>query len=249
VTETKARRELATEQPPIGVTWIRLSRLAALVAVGWAIALQVIFTVLIPPVLVIGMVFLVLAATLRPGRRKLAMAASGFAVLAVVGNLPGVLDDLSHPSSAVVFMLTLVASSAMAVIAIAGLAVWRKWPAPRMRMIAFPWVAVLVIGVGLALFASGRVGSVDAQPGDVEVTTKSLQFDPGGASVPAGRVGIWVDNQDGVRHTFTIPGVGEIALAAFKAGRAEFDLPAGVYQVICVVPGHENMVFELRVGG
>ncbi len=249
MTETKARRELATEQTPIGAPWARLSQLAALVVVGWSIALQVIFTVLIPPVLVIGMVFLVLAATLRPGRRRLAMAASGFAVLAVVGNLPVVLDELSHPSSAVAFMLTLVATSAMAVIAIAGVAVWRKWPAPLVRMVAGSWVSVLVIGVALALFASGRVDSVDAQPGDVEVTTKSLQFDPGGASVLAGRVGIWVDNQDGVRHTFTIPGIGEIALAASRAGRAEFDLAAGVYQVICAVPGHENMVFELRVGG
>jgi plastocyanin len=249
VTETKARREPAIEQTPIGAPWARLARLAALVAVGWSFALQVIFAVLIPPVLVIGMVFLVLAVTLRPGRRKLALAASGFAVLAVVGNLPVVIDELSHPSSALAFMLTLVATSAMAVIAIAGLAVWRRWPAPRVRMVARSWVAVLVMGAALALLASGGVGSVDAQPGDVEVTTKSLQFEPGGVSVPAGRVGIWVDNQDGVRHTFTIPGIGEIALAAFSAGRAEFDLAAGVYQVICAVPGHENMVFELRVGG
>lgn len=249
MTETRERREPATKQSPFGATWIRLSRVAALVTVVWSVMLQSLVGALIPPVLVVGLVFLVFAVTLRPERRKLAMVAGATAIVSVLANLRVVIDELNHPSSPQAFLLTLTVTSAMAVIAIAGLAVWRRWRTSRMALVAFSWIGVVVVGVALALVAAGSVGSVDALSGDIEVTTKALQFDPGGASVSMGRFGVWVDNQDGVRHTFTIPGVGGLDIPALSAQRTDFELPAGFYQVICAVPGHENMVFELRVEG
>ena len=88
------------------------------------------------------------------------------------------------------------------------------------------------------------------EAGDVEVVAVSVEFEPTQLSVAAGETGFWVDNRDGIRHTFTIEGTGmEIDVPAFSAQRAVFDLDPGSYVVFCDVPGHENMRIDLTVGG
>ena len=66
----------------------------------------------------------------------------------------------------------------------------------------------------------------------------------------AGTVGVWVDNRDGIHHTFTIEGLDvDLEIPALKAKRVDFEAPAGTYDVICTVPGHESMTATLSVGG
>lgn len=69
-----------------------------------------------------------------------------------------------------------------------------------------------------------------------------------GAGRPPG--GFWLDNQDGIPHTFTLRDVGfEIDAPGESQQRGEVDLEIGVYEVYCAVPGHGNMKLELVVEG
>jgi plastocyanin len=246
-TEHQIREAPATAFP---AQWIQLSRVAAFVVVAWSVTLQAFEGVFIPPVAVIGVLFLGLAVALRADRRRLAMVAGGLAVLAVVGNLPIIIDTFSHPSSMPSFVLNLVVNSAMAVILVSGLAVWRGWSAQGVRLTSFAWLGVFVVGTSVSLAASTSVESAEPLATDVQVVAKAIRFDPVVISAEAGSVGIWVDNRDGTRHTFTIRDTDhEIDLPAFSAQRADFDLAPGTYQVICDVPGHESMSADLVVDG
>ena len=69
-------------------------------------------------------------------------------------------------------------------------------------------------------------------------------------AVPSGTIGVWVDNRDGIHHTFTIEDLGvDLEIPALKAKRVQFDAPPGTYEIICTVPGHESMTGALTVGG
>ncbi|HSJ71084.1 MAG TPA: cupredoxin domain-containing protein [Acidimicrobiia bacterium] len=249
MTETEHQIPEAAARPASS-RWIRLSRVAAFTVVAWSVTLQAFEGAFIPPVAVIGVVFLGLALALRADRRRLAMVAGALAVLAVVGNLPIIIDQFSHPSSMPSFVLNLVVNSAMAVILVSGLAVWRGWSAQGIRPTSFAWVGVIVVGVSVSLAASASVESAEALSSDIQVVAQSIRFEPEAISVEAGSVGIWVDNRDGARHTFTIRDTDhEIDLPAFSSQRADFDLTPGTYEVICAVPGHESMSVDLTVNG
>ena len=71
-----------------------------------------------------------------------------------------------------------------------------------------------------------------------------------GAVLPSRPAGVWIDNKDGIRHTFTIEELDvDLEIPALKAKRVEFDAVAGTYTYICTVPGHENMTGTLVVEG
>ena len=235
--------------PPASTTarWLRVARAGALTIVVWSLALQLLAE-FIPPVTLIGVVFLVLALFLKGERRRLGLVAAVLAFLAVAGNLPMTLDELSHPSSPVAFLLTLLATSAAAVVVVAGMAAFFGWSADSNRAVYYSWGGVLALGVVVSLAAASGVDSVGPQPGDVEVVASGVEFDQDRIVVPAGESGFWLDNRDGIRHTFTIEGLGlEIDAPGMSSQRADFDLAAGEYTVICAVPGHENMIIDLVV--
>ena len=96
--------------------WLRIARVAAIVVVVWATVLQVTVGVLIPPVLAVGVVFGALVPFLGRERRLAGLVAAFLGVAAVGGNVPSLLEELSHPSSAQAFIFTLVAASASVVL-------------------------------------------------------------------------------------------------------------------------------------
>lgn len=228
--------------------WVKVVRVGSVTIGVWSAALQMLAGELIPPVLLIGVVFAVLAVFSKGERRRLALAAAVLAMLTVGGNLPMTIDELSHPSSPVAFLLILLATSAAAVVAVAGLAAFFGWSPDTRRVVYYSWGGVLALGVVVSVVAASGVESVPPSPGDVEVVASGVEFDRERIVLPAGETGIWFDNRDGIRHTFTIEELDlEIDAPGRSAQRADLDLAAGQYTVICAVPGHENMAIDLIV--
>ncbi len=231
-------------------TWLRVTRVAALVVFAWSIVLQVLAGQMIPPVAVIGVVFGGLAIFLVGERPRLGLTAVVLALLSLAGNLPMTIDELSHPSSAPAFLLTMVVTTAAVVLMLAGFAAFRGWSTDPVRALYYGWGGVATVGVIVALSAASGVASAQPAADDVQVTARGVEFDTSEIVVPAGETGFWLDNQDSIRHTFTIEELGyEIDAPSTSAQRADFDLEPGRYQVICAVPGHENMAIDLIVEG
>ena len=98
--------------------------------------------------------------------------------------------------------------------------------------------------------AASTVESATPFPSDIQVIASGVEFDLTEIVVVPGSNGFWVDNQDGIRHTFTIEGTDmEIDVPGLSAQRANFELAPGAYTVFCAVPGHENMKISLKVEG
>lgn len=223
-------------------------RLAAFVIVIWSIVLQSLVGVVIPPVLAVGIVFATLLPFLRPGRRWVGPVAGILGLTSVLGNLPSLVEELSHPSSALAFILTLVATTAALALTVAGAAVFLGWSA-RPGILSWIWAGVVAIGFVAALVAASEVDSVPPVQGDVTVVAKANRYVPEQIALPTGGAGIWIDNRDGARHTFTVPDLGlSVELVGLKSQRVEIDAPAGEYNVFCTVVGHEGMTATVVVG-
>lgn len=229
-------------------TWVRLSRIGAVAALVWSIVLQIIIGAFVPPIAIPGLIFGVLALFLTGERRKLAATTGVLALLAIVGNLPGTVDELSHPSSGVAFSTTLFITLAALVCFVAGLGAAMKWNAPPVRSVLVSAGAIFAAGVAFAVAASAGVSSTDALPDDVTVVAELNQFEPEEIVVAAGETGFWLDNRDGIRHTLSLEGSDvEIDAPGYSSQRAVFDLDPGRYAFFCAVSGHENMRIDLTV--
>ena len=228
--------------------WLRIARVAAIVVVVWATVLQLTAGVLIPPVLAVGVVFGALVPFLGRERRLAGLVAAVLGVAAVGGNVPSLLEELSHPSSAQAFIFTLVAASASVVLIVAGTAAFYRRSA-NPAAVMWLWAGVVFAGSLGSLLAAGAVESTRPADGDVTVVAKANDFSPDPIVVLPGRIGVWIDNRDGARHTFTAPELGiDTEITGLKSQRAEFNATPGHYAVFCRVVGHEDMTATLVVG-
>ncbi len=228
--------------------WLRIAQAAAIVVVVWAALLQLTVGVLIPPVLAVGVVFAALVPFLSRERRLAALVAVVLSVAAVGGNIPSLLEELSHPSSAQAFIFTLVAASASVVLMVAGTAAFFRRSA-NTAAVMWLWGGVVVVGSVGSVLAAGAVESIPPADGDVTVVAEANEFSPDPMVVLPGRIGVWIDNRDGAHHTFTAPELRvDIEIAGLKSQRVEFDAGPGQYVVFCKVVGHEDMTATLLVG-
>lgn len=250
MTDTAAPPETAPAETANAERWLRVTRLASALILVWAVTLNLIAGELIPEVLVIGLVFGALSVFLIHGRRRLGLVTAILAVVALTGNLAQTIDELSHPSSAPAFMLTLLVTVAALVAVISGAAAFWRLDPGSIRPIAYGSAAVFGLGVLVALSAAASIESVEPLDSDVQVVARGVEFDQSRIVVSTGQTGFWLDNQDGIRHTLSIRETGhELDVAALSSDRADFDLAPGTYEVFCAVPGHENMHIDLVVEG
>lgn len=228
--------------------WLGTTRLAAVVLAAWSAFLQFTVGTVIPPVLAVGLVFAGLAVLLGTGRRWVGLVATLLGVGAVGGNVPSMVEELSHPSSAIAFILTLIATTAGVVLMVSGLAAFFRWP-PRPGIVMWSGAAVILAGSVFALVAASGVQSVPMIDGDIVVTAKANEFTPDPLTAVPGHVSVWVDNRDGARHTFTVRELGvDVEVAGLKSQRIEFEATSGEYVIFCTVVGHEQMSTALLVG-
>lgn len=228
--------------------WINLVRAGAIVMVVFAIVLQATARTIIPPVMVIGLVFLAATPFLKGERRGLGLGLAIFGAAAYIGNLPIIVDDLAHPESAPSFVLQLLSTVGVALVVIGGVAAWLRRPTQLLQPVAVAAVGVFLAGTFASIAIAAGTDSVAALPGDVQVTAEQLMWAPEDISIDGAATGIWIDNQDGIRHTFTVPELGiDVEVPALKAQRVDIDGPPGSYQIICKVPGHESMTGTLTI--
>jgi uncharacterized cupredoxin-like copper-binding protein len=149
-----------------------------------------------------------------------------------------------------VFVPAVLSALAWVLIVAAGWAFsYRKDPKPEPG----PVVAALIGLAGIAVVsASGLTTDRDEpQPGDVEVDLADTAFEPDTIEVPAGPTAFFVDNEDLFWHTFTIEGTDvDVRLASRGTHRVEVDLEPGTYELVCRIPGHEQvgMTGTIEVG-
>lgn len=236
------------EQGDAPATWSRTCRAGAATIAVWSVVLQLVVGEVIAPVAVIGLVFATLAALQRGERRRLALTTGALAALALLGNLPMTIDELSHPSSGVAFTMSLLVTLAAAVTTVAGIAAFAGRDARAARPVVRAAGAALVAGVAVAVIASLGVDSTQPRPGDVELVAEGNLFDVDRLVVDAGTSGFWLDNRDGIRHTLTVEGTEvELDVPGYAAQRADFVLDPGEHALVCTVPGHEQMRIDLTV--
>jgi len=234
---------------PTTGNWIRLARAGAITMTAWMILLSALARTVIPPVIGIGLIALVFAIVLRVGRRKTALGAALFAFVALLGDIGGLVDDLANPESTPGFVLTTLVVLGGSVLIVGGLGTFFGRPDQAVRTIA---TAVPFLGVTLMVFsaiAGSTVPEVEAVDTDIQVVMESIQFQPETVNADAGGT-LWLDNRDGIRHTFTVEELGvNVDIPALKSARVDLDVPAGTYDVICEVRGHEHMTATLVVEG
>jgi hypothetical protein len=228
--------------------WISLVRAGAVVMVVFAIALQSMARTIIPPVLVIGLVFLAATPFLKGERRGLGAGLAVFGAVAYLANLPIILDDLAHPESAPAFVLQLLSTVGVGLVVIGGVAAWLRRPTRLLQPLAIAAAGVFLVGTFASLGMAANTDSAAALPGDVQVTAEQLMWAPEDIAIDGASTGIWIDNKDGIRHTFTIPELGiDIEVPALKARRVDIAAAPGSYRIVCSVPGHEQMTGTLIV--
>ena len=246
-TREKAREKVPESTAP---EWMALARVGATVMVVFAVTLQATARAIIPPVLVIGLVFLTLIPYLKGERRRVGLAAAIFALAAYLGNLPIILDDLQNPDSAPSFILQLLSTAGVFLVIAGGIGAIFGRPTRLLRPFAMAAAGVFLAGTIGSVAIAANTDSALARPDDVRVTAQELMWAPEEILIDSTASGIWVDNKDGVRHTFTIPALGiDLEVPGLKAGRIDINAPAGTYQIICTVPGHDSMTGTLTISG
>ena len=214
----------------------------------WSAILQATAGAVIPPVLIVGLIFLAFIPILNAARPRSGLALAVVTVAAIAGNLPIIIDELSHPDSAPGFILTLLSTVAPVVGVLAGIAAWRSWPSGAARTLVLAGIGVFVSGTAASLVIAAGTESPGALINDVRISASQIEFDPAVIEVPANASGVWIENRDGVRHTFTVEELGiDLEVPALKAGRVDVEGPAGSYEVTCKVPGHEAMTGTLTI--
>lgn len=248
MTETIEHTTHEAATPTTTTAWMKVARAGASTMVAWAIILNILAGG-IPPVIVIGLVFLGFVPFLRGERPRLGLAFALVSIVTLVANLPIVIDDMSNPESAPAFILNLLSVVGVAVSAIGGFAAFRRMDDTAISRVAWAAPSVFVTGAVLSLVLAAQTTSDPALPGDVEMVASGAQWQTADIEVARGD-GLWIDNQDGVRHTFAIESEGfEFEIPALKSVRAEIDVAPGTYAFVCTVPGHESMVGSVTVTG
>ena len=242
--------------------WRGLLRLALIVLIAVGALVHVYVQVVIPPVLVFMILFgVTLFLLTREGRARTVGVVLGgvFAVLFLVGNLPFVIADVSHPDSFLPFLASAagIVGSLLGFVAMLGALL--AWPSPAVRPLTIAGgVAIIVLAI-VSLVSSLGVESDEAQPDDVVLIAQDVDFEPEGtnlertedASLEVEEGGaVFVENKDLYRHTFAIDELNlEVELPARAERRIEIDAPAGDYVFYCSVEGHEeDMRGTLTVG-
>ena len=233
--------------------WRSLLRIAVIVLIGVAVLVHVYVQVPIPPLLVFMVLFAVVLYLLtREGRaRTVGVVLGGIgALLFVVGNLPIVIEDVSHPDS----FLAFVASGSGVVAALLGfvamLGALLHWGPGAVRPLLGLGAAAIAAVVGVGLVATLGVDSDEREEGDVVLIAEDVDFivegddpereDDAEITVEQGQA-VFVDNEDLYRHTFTIEALGlDEEVQAGVGRRVVIDAAPGRYEFICDVEGHEE---------
>ena len=105
--------------------------------------------------------------------------------------------------------------------------------------------ALIALLVVVGVVAGALTGSATRIPGDLALQTKHFEFTETELTADAGRISVFVENEDVAHHDFTIKDVVQLDVPGQKAGRTSFDVEAGTYRYYCSL--HPDMEGTLTV--
>jgi plastocyanin len=246
--------EIATEDRrtafDIGDGWRRVAAIAAATWLVWGVGFSIIIGELEPFILVFAVVPIAAwgVTVWKPGKASYTTFGA-LGLVTIILNLPFVISDLSHPESPVSFNVGSVALLAALLQVLVGV---RAWTPLSERLAGRAWRmagALFAVGLAVSIVAAMSLEDDVAQAGDTMVVARHVEFEPTSFTA-TGSGAVFVENRDPTRHTFTIEALDiDVELPANTARRIELSAPAGTYEVICAVPGHENMTATLTIAG
>ena len=241
--DTPQGRSPNTSAAQQGWTWKRLLTVATIAAV---VGLAVLFFLagVIPPLLLFGVLLIVGVVLLRSRTKPAAILLLIVHLAMFALSLPFTIPSLMVPASAYDFSLTLY----LAVLNLVGLAAAVQVLRGQVdetsgaaRWTASAALAVIVLGIVLAVFSTVTYDNAVAQEGDIRLITEDTNFSASNLETSAGTVSVFVDNKDATTHTFTIEELDvDLEIPGGKQARVTFDAEPGTYQYICV-PHEEDM--------
>lgn len=236
-----------TDRSPGPITTVLIAGLAVMVVCF--VAIMVVSEVVIPPLVILAVVFAALAAAVYrwPAKRWLLWVAGGITVVALLGNFPFILEDGAHPESFWNFVPTILSAVAAVVVIAAAAALLLRSKPTAARVIGVAGAAAGLLVIAVSTFATLAEGSDDASANDIRVEVSGNDF-PENVTAPPGDVVFFVENKDRIRHTFSIEGQDvDVELPGGKSKRVTVNLTAGTYRLYCDVAGHEDMETILQV--
>ena len=229
------------------MTWRSALRAALILNMFVCVAVHAYVQEPIPPLIILFVLFGVALWLLRREGRAGVWLGGIASLLLLLGNLPFLAEDLSHPESALAF----ITSFAGVVGAIGGfiamIAVLLGWGTAGASTLILAGGALVVIGLVVGVVAALGVENDDRQEGDVEVLAEDVEFEPEDITVDAGGA-VFIDNKDPYRHTFSVDDLGvDKELPASANKRVVIDAEPGEYEYHCDVTGHDDMEGTLTV--
>ena len=231
-----------------------LTKLTMAALIGVALALAYLQLVVIshfrPDLTVFAVVMAIVAGICATGWRWAPLLGALLSILVVVGNLKGVVHDITHPESFHLFAFIVVALALAVVGMIAGISAGvqnyrsRERNAPRIMAPALATLAALCLGAILSAAIPRQSGvgiSTEALASLPAITTPAFRFDQKEIRVKAGAVVAFrLDNLHNAPHSFDIDElnvhasmpVGQSAVALFTPTKP------GTYTFYCSLPGH-----------
>lgn len=180
-------------------------------------------------------------------RRWVLILTTALAALALVGSLPYVLGDLSHPESGWAFIPSTLTIVALLVAVLAGLAATLRLSSAPARILVAAAAALSVLLALLGIVATLGVEDDARAASDIAVLAKDTAY-PKTVEAKAGNIGLYIENEDRIRHTFVIDDQDvKVELPGSASRRITVTLPAGRYAFHCDIPGHESMKGTLAV--
>jgi plastocyanin len=233
--------------------WRGLLRAAVILLIVVGLLVHAYVQVPIPPVIIFLVVFgVVLSLLAREGKaRTVGVVLGGVgSVLFILGNLPFVVEDLSHPDSALAFLASGMGVVGSLVGLVAMLGALLHWPAGGVTLTTAAGGVLLVGVIVVAGLGLVNLDSDTRQPGDIVLVAEDADYAPEGEdpdreadvrlTVPAGGA-VFVDNKDLYRHTFVIEGLGiDEEVPAGSDQRVVIEAEPGEYEFFCDVSGHEE---------
>lgn len=230
-------------------TWRQLLFWVGLAELMVALAVLVVNGAFILPVAAFAVAFLVgLVLLVRPGAAG-PTTIGVVSVLFVIGNIPYALDDLAHPDSFATFFPAAVGVVAGIAGGVGLLGFRRRWSVRAAARTGLVSSVVLLLALGVGLYATLTVEDDSAQEGDLALTADGTDWVPDTLTAAApGEIAVFIQNDDPFRHTFTIDGLDvDVELPADTDRRVTFTAASGEYEFRCTVPGHEDMTGTLTV--
>ena len=170
-------------------------------------------------------------------------------ILFPVLNFPFLVPTLAQPASIQDFIPAVLALILDVLVIVGAIMVLRGrvevGPGPRNA--ARVGGAVFVAAAALSIVVGLTYEDAVRREGDIRLVTEDTEFQEESLEAGAGSLGVFVENKDQTRHTFTIDELDvDLQIPAAASARVQFDAPPGEYTYYCV-PHEGDMEGTLTV--